>query len=146
MLTDYVINILERHRLETLILIRLWRHTATTIFQDVPRYIDDIPHHGTPGGEGSGTTTDQHIAANHIAANGDRIVHPIHMRQPTICRHQGRVHTHIQPSVSHLRQGQQLDAIAEFLGIGNIELTQSYDAFRVDRLVRDPRTERERGQ
>src|SRR5215472_8550420 len=65
--TDYVLDALVRHILQAVVLIRLWGHAATAVFQDIARHIDNIPHHGTARGKGSSPTANQHIAAHDIA-------------------------------------------------------------------------------
>src|SRR5262249_2667527 len=62
-LTDDIIHLLEGDLLEAMRLIRLRRHAATAIFQNIARHIHDIPYHCTTGREGTGPATNEHIAS-----------------------------------------------------------------------------------
>ena len=122
------------------------RHAPLTPLENVACYIHQITDHRTAGGQSSSATPDQHLLTYSIPTQRHGIIDPIDIGQPAIAGDQSRMHPYIELPVVHFRQRQQLDAIPQLTGIGNIEPGEAGNPLGVDVLIGYPGAKSQRGE
>ena len=111
--------------------------------------VEDVGDDGGGGGAGAGAGTEEHHLPHRVAFHQDGVIDPIDTGQGVAARQQGGVDAHIQGHVvagrdggwgrvgagaglEALGHGQQLDDVAQLVGVGHIPRFQPINAFGGD--------------
>ena len=88
----------------------------------------------------------EHDVADKIALNGDRVVNAIDIGNGGALAHQRRMHALLDAIVGFHGDAQELDPIAEVVGVGDVGARDVLDAFDIDRFNVRHRAEGQRCQ
>ena len=96
-------------------------HPSGAAGQDIQGAFDDIPADGTGRGHPAGTPSEEHGFAHRLAFHIHRIEHIVDGSQGMVLPEHGGMHPGTDPfPVFLLGDAQQLDHIAQFIGIFNV--------------------------
>ena len=111
------------------------------------RGLGEVAQHGTGGGVLTRATPVKKSLSDHIALHGDRIEHTVHRGEDMGFGNEGRHHTHFdRTGFVGLDRGDELDAVAEFIGETDVRGRDFFDALDEDILRIDPKAVGERGE
>ena len=107
------------------------RHALLRIGGVHARHINQVCHHRRCGGLGTGAGTVVHGGADGVALDEDRVHHALDIGDQPARRDQRRVDAQLDALGRLARDAQQLDAVAQLLGVTDVFLRQLGDALGI---------------